>query len=141
MSSLIVLADTLARAINRITHFRPFQISFGNQVFIAVTWGGLSLPYPSLYPKLTARMKIKDWVLIFFILIKFLLQYILINPVYELHRDEYLYLDQAHHLAWGYLSVPPVFSWISTLIHFLGNSVFLVKFFPALFGALTLIIV
>ncbi|RAJ12269.1 glycosyltransferase family 39 protein [Arenibacter echinorum] len=86
-------------------------------------------------------MKKKSWILIGFIFIKFTLQYILISPEYELHRDEYLYLDQAHHLAWGYLSVPPVTSWISSIIYLLGNSVFWVKFFPALFGALTIIIV
>ena len=75
------------------------------------------------------------------ILLKFLFQYLLVSPVYELHRDEYLHLDQAHHLAWGYLSVPPVTSWIATLIYGLGNSEFWVRFFPALFGALTLLVV
>lgn len=76
-----------------------------------------------------------------FITVKFFLQYALVNPEYELHRDEFLHLDQAHHLAWGYLSVPPVTSWISSIIYFLGNTVFWVRFFPALFGVLTLLIV
>lgn len=79
--------------------------------------------------------------LISFILLKFLLQYHLISPEYELQRDEYLHLDQANHLAWGYLSVPPVTSWISYSIKLLGNSVFWVKFFPALFGSLTILTV
>jgi hypothetical protein len=83
----------------------------------------------------------KTWILVGFILLKFLLQYILISPEYDLQRDEYLYLDQANHLAWGYLSVPPFTSWISVIINLLGNSVFWVKFFPALFGALTIFIV
>jgi len=83
----------------------------------------------------------KSWILIGFIFLKFILQYFLISPGYDLQRDEYLYLDQAHHLAWGYLSVPPVTSWISGIIYFLGNSVFWVKFFPALFGALTIVVV
>lgn len=86
-------------------------------------------------------MKNKLWILIGFIVLKFIFQYILISPEYELQRDEYLYLDQAHHLAWGYLSVPPVTSWIAGIIHLLGNSVFWVKFFPALFGALTIVVV
>jgi 4-amino-4-deoxy-L-arabinose transferase-like glycosyltransferase len=76
-----------------------------------------------------------------FIIAKFLLQYLLYNPTYDLQRDEYLYLDQAHHLAWGYLSVPPVTSWISYIISNLGNTVFWVRFFPALFGAITIAIV
>ena len=78
----------------------------------------------------------KKIALSFFILLKFGLQFVAINPVYELHRDEYLHLDLGNHLAWGYLSVPPVTSWLSFLIISLGNSVFWVKFFPALFGAL-----
>ena len=83
----------------------------------------------------------KTIILIGFIILKFALQYILLSPEYDLQRDEYLHLDQAHHLAWGYLSVPPVTSWFSYVIFLLGNSVFWVKFFPALFGVLTLIVV
>ena len=86
-------------------------------------------------------MNTKTIILSSFILLKFLLQYILISPEYDLQRDEYLHLDQANHLAWGYLSVPPVTSWISYVIKLLGNGVFWVKFFPALFGALTLVVV
>ncbi len=86
-------------------------------------------------------MSKKSIILLFFILLKFVLQYFAINPVYELHRDEFLHLDLGKHLAWGYTSVPPVTSWISYLILFLGNSVFWVKFFPALFGALTIVVV
>ncbi|MTH16366.1 glycosyltransferase family 39 protein [Flavobacterium sp. LC2016-01] len=83
----------------------------------------------------------KTFILIGFIILKFALQYILLSPEYDLQRDEYLHLDQAHHLAWGYLSVPPVTSWFSYIIYLLGNSVFWVKFFPALFGVLTLLVV
>ena len=83
----------------------------------------------------------KTLILVGFIILKFVLQYVLLSPEYDLQRDEYLHLDQAHHLAWGYLSVPPVTSWVSYIIFLLGNSVFWIKFFPALFGVLTLIIV
>ncbi len=81
------------------------------------------------------------WVLGAFVLVKFILQYTLTDPVYELQRDEFLHLDLGKHLAWGYLSVPPFTSWVAWLINALGNSVFWVKFFPALFGALTLVLV
>lgn len=80
-------------------------------------------------------------ILICFICLKFILQYSLISPEYELQRDEFLHLDQANHLAWGYLSIPPVTSWISYIIKLLGNSVFWIKFFPASFGALTIFVV
>ena len=55
-------------------------------------------------------MRNRNLVLLGLILLKFILQYTLIDPVYELHRDEFLHLDQARHLAWGYTSVPPVTS-------------------------------
>lgn len=83
----------------------------------------------------------KTIILIAFIIAKFVIQYLLIDPAYDLHRDEYLHLDQANHLASGYLSVPPLTSWISYIISLLGNGVFWVKFFPALFGALTIVVV
>lgn len=76
-----------------------------------------------------------------FILTKFLLQCFLISPEYDLQRDEFLHLDQANHFAWGYLSVPPVTACLSGIIQLLGNSVFWIRFFPALFGALTIVVV
>ncbi|MBR8536872.1 glycosyltransferase family 39 protein [Carboxylicivirga sediminis] len=87
-------------------------------------------------------MKRKDTLLLLLlVLAKFILQYALIDATYDLHRDEFLHLDQANHLAWGYHSVPPLTSWLSWVIKLLGNGVFWVKFFPALFGALTLVVV
>ncbi|MGZ5253073.1 MAG: glycosyltransferase family 39 protein [Flavitalea sp.] len=87
-------------------------------------------------------MKKRDnLILLFFILIKFIIQYFLVHPVYELHRDEFLHLDQGKHLSWGYLSVPPFSSWIAYTINLLGNEEFWIRFFPALFGALTIYVV
>jgi len=86
-------------------------------------------------------MKKEALILLGFILLKFILQYLLYNPFYELQRDEYLHLDQAEHLAWGFQSVPPVTSWIAYIVKLLGNSVFWIRFFPALFGALTIVVV
>ncbi len=83
----------------------------------------------------------KNIILISFIFLKFFIQYSVISSDYELQRDEFLHLDQANHLAFGYLSVPPVTSWISYIIKLLGSSIFWIKFFPALFGALTIFIV
>ena len=83
----------------------------------------------------------KSILLYFFLILKLVLPLLLINPVYDLHRDEYLHLDQAKHLSWGYYSVPPLTSIFSWIILQLGNDVFWVKFFPALFGSLTLLVV
>jgi hypothetical protein len=71
---------------------------------------------------------------------KMIIQFMAVNPVYELQRDEFLYLDQANHFAAGYICVPPLSACISTLIFPLGGSVFWIRFFPALFGALTMVI-
>ncbi len=87
------------------------------------------------------RMTKKTLILLGFILLKFFLQDILISSEYDLQRDEYLHLDQGQHLAWGFQSIPPLTSWVSYLIYLLGNSIFWVKFFPTLFGALTIFIV
>lgn len=78
------------------------------------------------------------WILLLFVIIKLILQFVFVNPVYELHRDEFLHLDQANHLAFGYISVPPFTAVISKIIFFLGGDIFWIRFFPALFGALTI---
>lgn len=73
--------------------------------------------------------------------IKFILPFLLQNSIYEPQRDEFLYLAEAHHMAWGYMEIPPllsVFAWITNLF---GASMFWLKFWPSLFGALTYILV
>ncbi len=80
------------------------------------------------------------WLIIALAITKFVLPFLLQHPVYELHRDEFLYLQQGHHLAWGYMEVPPMLSWLAWCTHILGDSFFWVKFWPSLFGAATLII-
>ncbi|MDB5262958.1 MAG: glycosyl transferase, partial [Adhaeribacter sp.] len=68
------------------------------------------------------------------------MQFLFSNPAYQLHRDEYLYLDQGRHLAWGFLEVPPVISVMAWFTQLMGNSLFWVRFWPALSGALTLFV-
>ena len=74
-------------------------------------------------------------------LIKFILPYLLQDSFYELHRDEYSYLAEAGHLDWGFMEVPPLLSLLSKITHLLGNGFFWVKFWPSLFGALTVLII
>ncbi|NEW83170.1 MAG: glycosyltransferase family 39 protein [Mariniphaga sp.] len=90
---------------------------------------------------MTFKLLFKNyWILILLVAVKMVLQMLVVNPVYELHRDEFLHLDQANHLAAGFISVPPLTSWISLLIKLLGGDIFWVRFFPALFGAITLVV-
>ena len=81
------------------------------------------------------------WILLVLVTVKLILQYVVVNPVYELHRDEFLYLDQANHFAFGYISVPPFTAVIAKIVYLLGGGLFWVRFFPALFGALTVVFV
>ncbi|HLO80879.1 MAG TPA: glycosyltransferase family 39 protein [Chitinophagaceae bacterium] len=64
------------------------------------------------------------------------------NTNYELHRDEMLYFNMADHLSFGYATVPPLtalFAYIVKIIF--GYSVFGIRFFPAILGALSLLII
>ncbi len=81
------------------------------------------------------------WILLILISVKLFLQFALVSPVYELHRDEFLHLDQSFHLSAGFISVPPLTSWVARLIYLFGGSLFWIRFFPALFGVLTLVFV
>jgi 4-amino-4-deoxy-L-arabinose transferase-like glycosyltransferase len=61
--------------------------------------------------------------------------------MYEFHRDEMLYLEQGKHLDWGYMEVPPLLSIFSWLSEIAGRNFYIVKFWPSLFGALTVLVV
>ena len=74
-------------------------------------------------------------------LLKFILPFILQNSFYQLHRDEYLYLAEGKHLAWGFMEVPPMLSVLAWITNLFGATSFWVKIWPALFGALTFLLV
>jgi hypothetical protein len=78
--------------------------------------------------------------IIFLALIKFILPFLLTNPVWELHRDEYLYYQQGQHAAFGYLENPPLIGVLSYISSLFGGYSFSIKFWPSLFGSLTLIV-
>ncbi|WP_022825959.1 glycosyltransferase family 39 protein [Hymenobacter norwichensis] len=73
--------------------------------------------------------------------LKFACSYLLASRAYELHRDEYLYLNYGHHLAWGYLEVPPLTAVQSWLTLALGGGWFWVKLWPILWGSITVYLV
>jgi dolichyl-phosphate-mannose-protein mannosyltransferase len=86
-------------------------------------------------------MKNNNRLLYLLAIIKFVLPFLIQNSFYEPHRDEFLYLAEGKHMAWGFMEVPPllsVFAWLNNLF---GGSMFWIKFWPSLFGALTLILV
>ncbi|HLX91957.1 MAG TPA: glycosyltransferase family 39 protein [Puia sp.] len=84
----------------------------------------------------------KYWPLITVLaLIKFILAYILQDRTYEPHRDEFLYMIEAHHMAWGYLEVPPMMSGLAWLAERMGGTFFWIKFWPSIFGSITYLLV
>jgi hypothetical protein len=72
---------------------------------------------------------------------KFIIPFFLQNGVYEPHRDEFLYLAEGQHMAWGFMEVPPLLSVFAWLTNLLGDGFFWIKFWPSLFGAFTFILV
>ncbi len=76
-----------------------------------------------------------------FALIKFLIPFIFIHSRFELHRDEYLYLADADHLAWGYIEMPPLLAFLGYISKLVGGSIYTVYFWSGLSGAVTVILV
>ena len=60
---------------------------------------------------------------------------------YGFHRDELATLDDARHLAWGYVAYPPVtpfFGWLS--LHLFGTSLVGFRFFASLANAIAIVL-
>ena len=83
----------------------------------------------------------KNWLILSFAALKFLLHYVFQRPDFELHRDEYLYFEMGKHLAWGYFEVPPMIAFEGFLANLFGGSESVLRFFPYFFGATTLFFV
>jgi len=60
----------------------------------------------------------------------------------EYHRDELLYFSLGLHPAAGYATVPPLIGWIAGIMQgIFGNSVFAVRFFPAVMSGVMVYLV
>ena len=64
-----------------------------------------------------------------------LLVHLLVADQYGFHRDEFLYLAQTEHLAWGFLEVPPALAALGAVIRLVGDDILWIKLLPALTGA------
>jgi 4-amino-4-deoxy-L-arabinose transferase-like glycosyltransferase len=72
---------------------------------------------------------------------KFFVPFLLQSPDYGPHRDELLYLAEGAHPALGFMEVPPMISVFAWITRHLGNSIFWIKCWPSLVGALNLILI
>ncbi len=86
-------------------------------------------------------MKKSDRFLYLLALLKLVLPFFLQSSIYEPHRDEFLYLAEGSHPAFGFMEVPPLLSVFAWLTQHMGNSIFWIKFWPSLFGALNFVLV
>ncbi len=85
---------------------------------------------------------IQPWhIILLFALVKLLVPFAGIDPVYQLHRDEYLYLAGSMHPSLGYLEAPPLLSWLGRMSLWMGGSHAAVRAWGALFGALHMVLV
>ncbi|MBI2730535.1 MAG: glycosyltransferase family 39 protein [Sphingobacteriales bacterium] len=73
--------------------------------------------------------------------IKLIFPYLLQDSFYQPHRDEFLYLAEGNHLAWGYMEVPPLLSVFAWLTNLLGGHIFWIKLWPDLFSVFTFLLV
>jgi hypothetical protein len=81
------------------------------------------------------------WILIVFMALKLTVHFSTAGT-YELQRDAFMYIDLGNHLDWGYHSVPPSIAMFANIARFLfGDTTFAIKFFPAIIGALSLMLI
>jgi len=77
----------------------------------------------------------------FLIALAVLLLHLLTNHNYGFHRDELQTLDDARHLAWGYVAYPPLAPFLGRLSQILfGQSVTAARVFPALAQAICIVL-
>src|SRR6478672_7451003 len=79
-------------------------------------------------------------IIIVLAVLKFALPFLLQHPAFQLHRDEYLYYAQGQHLDFGFLENPPLLGFLAAISSLFGGTFFWIKFWPALFGAATLVV-
>lgn len=78
-----------------------------------------------------------DTALLFYISVTTIVIHLLVANRYGFHRDELGILDDARHLAWGYVSYPPFTPFIGRMVlAFWGPSLFAIRFIAALAQAI-----
>ena len=89
-----------------------------------------------------SRIIKNDWFLIILLAVCKLAVHAFTYDNYELHRDAYLYYAQSEHLDWGFVAVPPFVAFIGKIAtSIFGNTVFALRFFPALIGTINILII
>jgi len=79
------------------------------------------------------------WLILLMAASKLAIQLLAPNHRWDLQRDEYLYLAEGNHLAWGYLEVPPTMAVLALICKWLGESLLVIRLIPALIGTATIL--
>lgn len=86
------------------------------------------------------RISTEYLILLLLAALKFGIHLLAINH-YGFHRDEFLYIAQGEHLAWGYLEVPPFIAVVARFSRMLfGDVLWGFRLFPVLAGTAMVII-
>jgi 4-amino-4-deoxy-L-arabinose transferase-like glycosyltransferase len=82
-----------------------------------------------------------DVALLIYLALATLLAHILLGGRYGFHRDELATLDDARHLAWGYVAYPPITPFFARIsLTLFGTSLVGFRFFAALAQAIAVVI-
>ncbi|MCG8605805.1 glycosyltransferase family 39 protein [bacterium] len=83
----------------------------------------------------------QEWNVIILMVFLKLAIHVASNTNYGFHRDEFLYLAEGEHLAWGYMEVPPAIASLAKIALSLGGSLFVVRLLPTLVGVVTVFLI
>jgi len=83
-----------------------------------------------------------DSAILLYLALTKLLLHLLVSTNFGIHRDEFLYLAMGDHLEWGFRETPPAIAvWGNWLTSVFGNTVFAVRFLPAMLGSMMVLLV
>jgi hypothetical protein len=93
-------------------------------------------------PKYISReFLLSDVAILCYLALLTVLVHFLSNGGYGYFRDELYYLACGEHLAWGFVDHPPFVAFMATVTrHLLGDSLFALRFFPAICGGLIVLL-
>jgi hypothetical protein len=90
---------------------------------------------------ISRQFLISDLAILLYLALLTILIHFLANGGYGYFRDELYYLACGEHLAWGYVDQPPFMPLVAFLTrHLLGESLFALRFLPAICGGLIVLL-
>jgi 4-amino-4-deoxy-L-arabinose transferase-like glycosyltransferase len=90
---------------------------------------------------ISRQVLLSDLAILLYLALLTILIHFLTNGGYGYFRDEFYYMACGEHLAWGYVDQPP-FAALMVFVtrHLLGDSLFALRFFPAICGGLIVLL-